>query len=45
MPLLAKALGVLTAVLKSDADLRGADFNGRPYFRTILGFVQVPAAP
>ena len=38
--LLAKVLGVWSSHLQRDADERGADFNGRPFFRIAVGCIQ-----
>ena len=40
MPLLNKATSVLVTCLKRDAEMRSADFNGRPYYRIFHGFMQ-----
>ena len=40
VPLLAKVTSVLTKVLQRDAELRLSDFNGRPYYRILLGLIQ-----
>ncbi|KAL6766839.1 NOT1 [Auxenochlorella protothecoides x Auxenochlorella symbiontica] len=42
---LGTVLDVLAAVLLKDADERGAAFNGRPYFRLVVGLVAELGAP
>lgn len=39
VPLLSKILGTLATALLRDADERGTAFNGRPYYRMIIGFM------
>lgn len=46
-PLCARVLGILATALQRDADERAGNFNGRPYFRMIVGFLAElsPAEP
>jgi CCR4-NOT transcription complex subunit 1 len=38
-PLLSKILGILATALQRDAEEKGTNFNGRPYYRMIVGFL------
>jgi CCR4-NOT transcription complex subunit 1 len=38
-PLFARVAGVVAALLRREADERGAHFNGRPFFRIVVGFL------
>jgi CCR4-NOT transcription complex subunit 1 len=40
VPLLQRAMSNLVSCLQRDADMRADEFNGRPYYRIILGFIQ-----
>ena len=40
MPLLERVMASLMACLQRDAEMRSDEFNGRPYYRIILGFIQ-----
>lgn len=40
MPLLERVMGSLMLCLQRDAEMRSDEFNGRPYYRLILGFIQ-----
>ena len=46
-PLCARVLGILATALQRDADERAGNFNGRPYFRMLVGFLAElsPAEP
>ena len=39
LALLSRVLGIIATLLLRDADERGAAFNGRPYFRLMIGFL------
>ena len=40
MPLLERVMASLMLCLQRDAEMRSDEFNGRPYYRIILGFIQ-----
>lgn len=46
-PLFSRVLGILAVALQRDADERAGAFNGRPYFRMLVGFLAElsPAEP
>lgn len=40
VPLMERVMASLMQCLQRDAELRSDEFNGRPYYRIILGFIQ-----
>ena len=46
-PLLVKALGIVSSVLQREAEVKGTEFNSRPFYRICLGFISElsPADP